>query len=325
MNKVNKVLKANMRETTTLVMLIIVIAIFSCLSPRYLEVGNLTDIIEQATTNGFLALGITCVIITGGIDLSIGPAMAVVIVATGEMIVAGVPYLFVIAGGLLMGCAIGFINGFLVTKMRLQPFIATLGMQSVLRGVAYLITGGQPVLGIPNSFRRIFQMQLIPYIRMSIIYLIVLAIIYQFVLKKRKTGIYIYAIGANEEATKLSGVKTDRYKIIAYMMCGIGAALAGMLTLARLGSGEPTAGQGYEVNAIASAAIGGASLAGGKGSIIGTILGALVLSSLKIGLIVIGMDTFYQYIAIGLIIILAVYFETIQEFISKQVGKRRKK
>ena len=155
------------------------------------------------------------------------------------------------------------------------------------------------------------------------IVLVLMSIVYSFVLKKRKTGVYIYAIGSNEEATKLSGVNTDRFKIMAYMLCSMGAAMAGMVPLARLGTGEPTGGEGYELNAIAAAAIGGTSLAGGKGSILGTVLGALILSALKIGLVVVGMDTFYQYIATGLIIV-AVYLEVVQQKVSGIFSKKKK-
>jgi ribose transport system permease protein len=200
--------------------------------------------------------------------------------------------------------------------MKLQPFIATLGTNSILRGIAYLVTGGWPVLNIPRNFRSLFQVQFIPNIRLYMVYFIVAAIVLSFILKRTSLGTYIYAVGSNEEATRLSGINVNRYKLYAYAFCGLMSAVAGMITLAKLGTGEPTAGQGYELNAIAAAAIGGASLAGGKGSILGTVIGALTLSALKVGLVVIGMDTFYQYIATGLIIVIAAYFEVIQRTIS---------
>jgi len=156
------------------------------------------------------------------------------------------------------------------------------------------------------------------------VYLIIAAIILSLILKRTSTGVYIYAVGSNEEATRLSGINVDRFKICAYIFCGAMAAMAGMVTLAKLGTGEPTAGQGYELNAVAAAAIGGASLAGGKGSILGTMIGALTLSALKVGLVVIGMDTFYQYIATGLIIIIAAYFEVIQGKIAAVIFMRKR-
>ena len=310
MNNLKKYAKGYIRELTTLLALAAIVVIFSIIAPRYLEIGNLMDIVEQGTVNGFLAIGVTCAIITGGIDLSVGSAMAVCVVTCGRLAVAGVPPVLVCVIGLALGAFIGLINGLLITKMNLQPFIATMGTNSVLRGVAYLITGGWPVLNIPSSYRDIFQFSLVPNLRMSMIFLILMAVI-------------IDSLGSTDEATKLSGVNTNRCNITAYMLCSMGAAMAGMVTLARLGTGEPTCGEGYELNAIAAAAIGGASLAGGKGTILGTVLGALILSALKIGLVVVGMDTFYQYIATGLIIIVAVYFETIQKNLSKIMGKKK--
>ena len=310
------------RELTILVVLILIIAVFSLQNPRYLDFDNLLDILEQASINGFLAIGVTFAIITAGIDLSVGSVMAVSIVACGQLAVAGLAPWQVLSLGLLLGLVLGSLNGVMITKMKLQPFIATLGTNSILRGLAYLVTGGWPVLNIPKGFRSLFQYEIFPNTRMYTIYLIIAALAFSFILKRTSIGTYIYAIGSNEEATRLSGINVDRYKIIAYAFCGVMAAVAGMVMLAKLGTGEPTAGQGYELNAIAAAAIGGASLAGGKGSILGTVIGALTLSALKIGLVVIGMDTFYQYIATGLIIVVAAYFEVIQGSISAFLTRR---
>jgi ribose transport system permease protein len=204
------------------------------------------------------------------------------------------------------------VNGTVVAKLKLQPFVATLGAMSIYRGVAYVITGGWPVLRIPREFRQMIDGTVFNYVPKSIFILIGFALICHIVLKYTPFGSYIYAMGGNEEATRLSGVNVDKFKIFAYGMVGIGAALAGLVMLARLGTGEPTAGQGYELDAIAATAIGGASLAGGKGTVLGTFLGAILLSTLKVGLIVTGVDTFWQYIATGTIIVIAVYFEFIQ-------------
>ncbi|WP_130863433.1 ABC transporter permease [Bacilliculturomica massiliensis] len=323
MNKLKNTAKRLNRELATLFVLIVIVVIFSAKEPRYMDLANLIDIIEQAVINGFLAIGVTFAIITGGIDLSVGSIMAVAIVACGQLAVSGLPPVAVMGIGMLLGLALGSVNGLLITKMKLQPFIATLGTCSILRGVAYVITDGWPVLNIPSAFRSLFQNEVVDGVRMSMIYLLLMAVVFAFVLKRTRAGVYIYSIGSNEEATKLSGVNTDRYKIVAYALCGLASAMAGMVTLARLGTGEPTAGQGYELNAIAAAAIGGASLAGGKGSILGTVLGALTLSALRVGLVVIGMDTFYQYIATGLIIVVAVYFEVMKNNVIKLASRRR--
>jgi len=324
MNGVKNVAKRYSRELTIFAVLILIILIFTMQEPRYIEVGNLLDILEQATINGFLAIGVTFAIITGGIDLSVGSVMALSIVACGQLAVMGLPPIAVLAIGLVLGIFLGALNGLLITKMKLQPFIATLGTNSVLRGMAYLVTGGWPVLNIPKGYRNLFQVQIFHNIRLYMVYLIIAAIILSLILKRTSTGVYIYAVGSNEEATRLSGINVDRFKICAYIFCGAMAAMAGMVTLAKLGTGEPTAGQGYELNAVAAAAIGGASLAGGKGSILGTMIGALTLSALKVGLVVIGMDTFYQYIATGLIIIIAAYFEIIQGKIAAVIFMRKR-
>ncbi|MBO7709747.1 MAG: ABC transporter permease [Lachnospiraceae bacterium] len=317
--------KKNSRSFTTLVALLLIVIVFSIMSPRYFQYDNLIDIVNQGVVNGFLAIGITVAIITGGIDLSVGSTMAVVIVGCAELSAHQVPVVIVVVLGLIMGVIIGMINGFLITKMKLQPFIATLGTNQIFRGLAYVISNGEPVLNIQGQFRKTFQDQIVRGVRMNMIYLLILAIIFAVILSKRRAGVYIYAIGANESAAKMSGINVERYKMIAYIMCSIGAAMAGMVTLARLGTGEPTAGEGFETMAIAAVAIGGTSLAGGKGKILGTVLGAFTISALKIGLIVIRLATFYQFIAIGLIIILATYLDTLQAIIVNKLAKRKKK
>ena len=322
---VARFVKKNSRSFTTLVALLLIVLVFSIMSPRYFQYDNLIDIVNQGVVNGFLAIGITVAIITGGIDLSVGSTMAVVIVGCAELSAHQVPVVIVVVLGLLMGVVIGMINGFLITKMKLQPFIATLGTNQIFRGLAYVISNGEPVLNIQGQFRKTFQEQIVRGVRMNMIYLLILAIIFAIILSKRRAGVYIYAIGANENAARMSGINVERYKMIAYIMCSIGAAMAGMVTLARLGTGEPTAGEGFETMAIAAAAIGGTSLAGGKGKILGTVLGAFTISALKIGLIVIRLATFYQFIAIGLIIILATYLDKLQAIIVSKLARRKKK
>lgn len=319
-----KFAKKNSRSFTTLFALILIILTFTGLSDRYFQYDNLVDIINQGVVNGFLACGITIAIITGGIDLSVGSTMAVVIVLCAKLSSHGLPVSVTMLSGLLIGTVIGCINGFLVTKMKLQPFIATLGTNQIFRGFAYIISNGEPVLNIQREFRSAFQFQLFRGVRLNMLYLLTLALIYGIILTKKRTGIYIYAIGSNENAARMSGINVERYKMYAYIMCSVGAAMAGMTTLARLGTGEPTAGDGFETMAIAAAAIGGTSLAGGKGAILGTVLGAFTISALKIGLIIIGMDTFYQFLAIGLIIIFATYMDTLQNILLTLIEKKRR-
>jgi ribose transport system permease protein len=305
------------REASLIFAIILMVIIFSAIEPIYLSGGNLLDIFDQTVINGLLAIGITYAIITGGIDLSIGSIFAVVIVITGDLLVRGINPVLAITVGAALGFVLGVVNGLLITKLKLQPFIATLGTMSAYRGIAYIYTGGWPVLDIPDNFRSMLAGDVVKDVPVSVIILIAFTIVSHIILKYTKLGTYIFAIGGNEEATKLSGVNVDRTKILTYALCGVGAALAGMILLARLGSGEPATGQGYELNAIAAAAIGGASLAGGKGNMIATLLGAILLSALKVGLVVVGVDSFWQYIATGAIIVVAAYSEVIQDKFKK--------
>lgn len=314
-------LKSYSRELAVLAAILILVLVFTILDKSYFTITNLIDIIELSNINSLIAIGITFTIITGGIDLSVGSIFAIVIVTVGHLCVAQVNPIIAIILGALLGTLMGSINGLLITKMHLQPFIATLGTMSVYRGIAYVVTGGWPVIGIPNSYRYIFISNFYE-IPSSVIVMLIFAFITHIILKKLRVGNYLFAIGGNEEAAKLSGVNVNITKITAYAMCGLGSALAGMIMLANLGTGEPATGQGYELEAIAAAAIGGASLSGGKGSIVGTLLGSILLAALKIGLIVIGVDTFYQFIVTGAIIVIAAYFETIQKKLSALLVKK---
>ena len=312
------------RESGIVVALVMMIIVFSLIDPIYLSSSNIVDIVKQSTINGLLGIGITLAIITGGIDLSIGSTFAIVIVSVGKLLVSGVNPFLAFAIGIILGFSLGIVNGILVAKVKLQPFIATLGTMSIYRGVAYIITGGWPVLDIPENFRKALDGDIFGVIPSSVVLLFIVGIIIWIILKYTRFGNYIYALGSNEEATKLSGVNVDFNKMMAYAICGVGAALAGMVLLARLGTGEPTAGQGYELNAIAAAAVGGTSLMGGKGTMLGTILGTILLSALRVGLIVVGVDSFWQYIATGIIIVIAACFEIIQNKISSIKVSRSK-
>ena len=315
-------LKSYSRELAVLAAILILVLVFTILDKSYFTITNLIDIIELSNINSLIAIGITFTIITGGIDLSVGSIFAIVIVTVGHLCVAQVNPIFAIILGAILGILMGSINGLLITKMHLQPFIATLGTMSVYRGIAYVVTGDWPVIGIPNNYRYIFISNFYE-IPSSVIVMLIFAFITHIILKKLRVGNYLFAIGGNEEAAKLSGVNVNITKITAYAMCGLGSALAGMIMLANLGTGEPATGQGYELEAIAAAAIGGASLSGGKGSIVGTLLGSILLAALKIGLIVIGVDTFYQFIVTGAIIVIAAYFEVIQKKLSALLVKKQ--
>ena len=326
MKEKKKLFKNLQREMSLIVGLIGMIIIFSIISPMFLTPQNLRDIVEQAVIFGLMGVGMTYVIITSGIDLSVGSIVALTGVSLSLMLVGGMNIALAIIITLIIGIVLGFINGFLVAKMTLQPFIATMGTMSLYRGIAYVITGGYPISGIPTEYRNLVYGEIIPDsgIRGSIVILICFAIIAALILRKTKFGSYVYALGGNQEAARLSGIRIEWNKIKAYMVCAIGSTLAAIVLIGKLGAGEPTAADGYELDAIAAAAIGGTSMAGGRGTILGTFIGAILFSALKIGLIVSGVDSFWQYIATGLVIIVAAYVEVAQSKIAASSLKKKK-
>lgn len=315
-------LRKSVREIEVLVFTIILIMVFTLLQSRFFSAATFVDIFEQATLNCFLAIGVMIPIITGGIDLSVGSIVAVVACSVAWLSVNGVnPWLCMLAG-IALGFVIGFLNGVLVSKMHLQPFIATLATQQIIRGIGYVRTGGWPILKVPGAFRDILNGKFLD-IRIFVYVMLVSAIVIGYILKKTKFGVYIYAIGANREAAKLSGVNITRNEILAYCLSGVLAAMAGLIMVARMGAGEPATADGYESDAIAAAAIGGASLAGGKGTVPGAVFGSIMIYVLKVGLIMIGMNSFVQLIAIGVVLIFACYLDRIQDVVVEAWKKRK--
>ena len=312
--------KNSRREIIIILGIILMFIVFTLINSAYINPANLRDILEQAVVYGLMGFGMTYVIITGGIDLSSGANLALTGVFLGFMLEAGVPSGIAILLALLIGAAFGSFNGVLVSCMGLQPFIATLGTMQLYRGIAYIITGGFPVMDIPRIYRDLVYSEIIPgwLIRVSSIIMIVVAIILGFILRKTRFGSYLYAIGGNEEASRLSGVNIKLNKIGAYMVSGICATIAGIIMIGKLGTAEPTAAQNYEMNAIAAAAIGGTSMAGGRGTIFGTFVGAILFSGLKIGLIVVGVNSYWQFVATGVVIIIASYFEIAQSRLAER-------
>ena len=310
------------REFSVVVAIVITFAFFGIMNPAYFSVANISTIITQSVTYGLMGIGMTCVIITGGIDLSVGSVLAFVACVASQLAKAGLPIPVWIVLCLAIGFGLGIVNGFLISKLHLQPFVATMGTMSIYRGLAYVITGGYPVLSVPKSYRNVFNSTIAPNVSVSVLIFFVFAIIMTIVMKKTKLGNYIYAIGGNEEATKLSGVRVVFTKVMAYGIAMLGTTLAAMILVGRLGTGDPSTGQGYELDAIAAASIGGTSMAGGRGNIFGTVLGAILFSALKCGLITLGVDTFYQFIVTGIVIVIAAYLEIIQNyFLQKKSSK----
>lgn len=313
------------REFVVLIATLAMCVVFIILNKNFVQYNNIITVLQQMVLNGVLAVGMMFTIITGGIDLSVGCTYAItgIVVASCTVNYGMNPFLAIVVG-ILIGAVLGAFNGFLINKLKLQPFIATLGTMSLYRGIAYVVTGGVPVTNVPDSYRNIFNGEMFGGIRYYIVVMIVVFVIAHVILSKMKSGDYLYAVGGNEEAAKLSGVNVIKTKYIAYIFCGICAAIAGMIMLASLGSAEATAGQAYETNAIAAAAIGGTRMAGGKGTALGTFIGALMLSVLKVGMVVINVDSFWQFVVTGIIIIVASYFEFIQQDIKGFVSRHKK-
>jgi ribose transport system permease protein len=301
---------ANARQFGTLAVLIVLGTVISCLTPYFLTVPNLLNVAQQTVINAIVAVGMTFVIISAGIDLSVGSMLAVSGVVLATVLQAGAPAPVAILAGLAVGLVGGTINGLLITLGRLPPFIATLGMMSMARGAALLTTQGRPVSGFSPGFRWIANGQVLSIPAAVILMLVVYAAAH-FVLRRTKFGRYVFAIGGNEEAALLSGVPVRLYKISIYAVAGLLAALASVVLTARLNSAQPIAGINYELDAIAATVIGGTSLMGGEGSVLGTLIGALIMGVLRNGLNLLGVSSFIQQVVIGAVIICAVLLDTI--------------
>jgi ribose transport system permease protein len=302
--KRHRLIPVNLRDAGTLFGLLVIATVFALLAPDFLSAHNLVNILQQSSINACVALGMTLVIISGGIDLSVGPTAALSAVLTAMLLTAGIPLPLAILAGLGVGLVCGFVNGALISLAGLQPFIVTLGTLSLYRALALIFTGGNPVLGLPDGFRNFINAD-VGILPVPVIIVAVLSVIAWLLLHKAPIGEYILAVGGNEEAARVAGVPIARTKITTYMLSGALASIAGLILIGRLGAAEPVLGNLWELDAIAASAIGGASLMGGKGSIVGTLLGALVLGSMRNGLTLMDVQAFYQLLATGIIIIAA--------------------
>jgi ribose transport system permease protein len=300
--------------------LLVLIVVFSVLSPNFLKFENVMGILLATSVNGILALGVTFVIITGGIDLSIGTVMTLAAVITGVLITnMGAPVLVGILGGVVTGGIAGLVNGVLISRFRIPSFIVTLGMLNVAKGLALVISGLTPIyFNSTPEFNRGAMGSLIgsvvPGLTIPNVVLVLFgaAIIASLVLSRTILGRYTFALGSNEEATRLSGVNVGAWKTAVYVVCGLFAGLAGVVLAARLNSAQPSLGQGYELDAIAAAVIGGTSLSGGEGTILGTVIGAFIISTLTNGLRILNVPQEWQTVVTGGIVILAVYLDVIR-------------
>jgi ribose transport system permease protein len=293
--------------------LIIMFVAFSLASPNFFQFSNIVGILLATAVNGVLALGVTFVIITAGIDLSVGTVMTLSAVMTGVFITnLGLPIPFGILGGLLTGGFAGWINGTVIAKMRIPPFVSTLGMLYIAKGLALVISGLKPIyFSDTPAFSQIAMADVlgIPY---AVLIFFGAAIIAHIILTKTILGRYTFALGSNEEATRLSGVNVHQWKTAVYALAGLFSGLAGVLIAARLNSAQPALGAGYELDAIAAVVIGGTSLSGGEGTIMGTVIGAFIISVLTNGLRILSVPQEWQIVVTGGILILAVYADILR-------------
>jgi ribose transport system permease protein len=300
--------------------LIVLIIGFSLASPVFFTFSNINAILLATAVNGVLALGVTFVIITGGIDLSVGTVMTFsAVMAAVVGIQWELPLPVAVLGGILAGSLAGFVSGFFVAKMKIPPFIATLGMLYATKGLALVISELKPIYFNAMPEFRLLAMgsiteSLIPgfSIPNAVLVLFGAAIVANFILSKTILGRYTFAIGSNEEATRLSGVRVDVWKAAVYTLSGAFAGLGGVLMAARLNSAQPSLGAGYELDAIAAVVIGGTSLSGGEGSIMGTVIGALIISVLTNGLRILSVPQEWQWVVTGAIVVLAVYLDILR-------------
>jgi len=300
--------------------LLALFVIFSLASPNFFTFDNVIGILLATAVNGILALGVTYIIITGGIDLSVGTVMTLCSVMAGVFVTFwGMPIWVGVLAGLATGALAGAVNGLAISKMKIPPFIATLGMMMIAKGLALVISGAKPIyFNDTPVFRQIAMGSLIGTvipgftIPNAVLVLFVAAIIATLILSKTVLGRYDVALGSNEEATRLSGVNVDAWKTAIYALGGTFSGLAGVIMAARLNSAQPALGAGYELDAIAAAVIGGTSLSGGEGTILGTIIGAFIISVLTNGLRILSVPQEWQMVVTGAIVILAVYADIIR-------------
>ncbi|WP_110113431.1 ribose ABC transporter permease RbsC [Bacillus sp. CGMCC 1.16541] len=290
--------------------LIMLVVIVSILNPSFLEPLNLLNLLRQVAINALIAFGMTFVILTGGIDLSVGSILALSSALMAGMIVSGIDPILAILIGCLLGAGMGAINGLLITKGKMAPFIATLATMTIFRGLTLVYTDGNPITGLGENYlfqlfgRGYFLGIPVPAITMMLSFAVLWVILH-----KTPFGRKTYAIGGNEKAAIISGIKVPQVKVMIYSLAGLLAALAGAILTSRLNSAQPTAGTSYELDAIAAVVLGGTSLSGGRGLIVGTLIGALIIGTLNNGLNLLGVSSFFQMVVKGVVILIAVLID----------------
>ena len=280
--------------------------VLGLLNSQFLTPGNLRDVAVSASVNAIIGIGLTFVIITGGIDLSVGAIASFVgIVSANFMVNSGLSPVLALIAGIAVGAGCGVVNGLLITGLKLPPFIATLGTMSVFQGLAYVVTDGKPVYNVPTGFVLLLN-SYVAGIPVVVVLVAVVAVAAWLLLRKTVFGQNVIATGGSEETAWLSGIRVSRVKLTVYALSGGLAGLGGLVIVARINAAQPTAGTPYLLTAIAAAVIGGANLMGGEGRIAGTLVGALILGALTNGLVLLNVPSFYEQIVTGLVVLIAV-------------------
>ena len=303
-------MKAILKKSGSVIGLVALFVVISCLNSSFIEPSNLKNLLRQVSINALISFGMTFVILTGGIDLSVGSILALSSVLMGSFIKSGTDPVLGIVMACLIGAVLGAVNGLVITKGKVAPFIATLATMTIFRGLTLVYTNGNPISSLTESeaFHSFGQGYFLGLPVPAIMMLLMFAVSY-FILHKTTLGRKTYAVGGNEKVSFIAGIKIDRIKIFAYTITGFLCGMAGAILTSRLNSAQPTAGTGYELDAIAAVVLGGTSLSGGKGRIVGTIIGALIIGTLNNGLNILNVSSFYQQVVKGIVILLAVLMD----------------
>lgn len=295
-----------------LIFLIVLFVLLSLSSPYFLTVDNLTKVLRQVAVVGIVTVSMTMVILTGGIDLSVGSILGLTSIVLAKLMVAGISVPIAIIITLISGMGLGLFNGFLINKIKISPLISTLGTMTIYSGISYIVTKGVSIFGFPKSFSFIGQGYILR-VPVPIIILILVYIFGFFILNDTRFGRYLYGIGANEKASILSGVDVVKIKYIVYMISGLLASLASVVMLSRINSALPSTGAGLEFDVVTAVVLGGISVNGGEGKLQGVVIGLLIIAILSNGMILLGVDTYFQTVVKGAVLLMAVGIDNISK------------
>lgn len=311
-----------LRKSAILFVLLLVILVFSIMAPNFRTLSNLVVILRQVSILSIVSVGMALVLISGGIDLSVGAQIAMVGVVTSLSAVNwGISPVLSLIIGLALGALIGFVNGVIITSTRMPAMIATLAMMTLIRGAGFIICQGNSIYKIPEWYK-VFAQGYVGPIPVPVIIMFAVLLIGAFLLNFTYIGRYFYAVGSNEEATRLSGLNINKIRILAYTICGFLTAIAGIVMMSRVNSGQPKVGDGYEMDVLTACVVGGVSITGGEGKIFRVFLGVLIIGVLSNGLTIIGVDEYWQQVAKGLVLMLAVGFDSVQKLQKGNKGKK---